>query len=96
MSAAENPPNEVNNPLATKLSVALLAGGPDEGALFLRRQRAAHVARMRDHTQTKRAAGATLTQVLAADYALSHLDADVRWIDDALARLGEITREVTP
>lgn len=96
MSAAEHPPSEVNNPLATKLNVALVAGGPEEGALFLRRQRSAHTARMRDHTQTKRAADATLTQVLAADYALSHLDADVRWIDDALARLGEITQEVTP
>lgn len=28
-------------------------------------------------------------QVLAADYALQHLDADLRWIETALARMKE-------
>lgn len=95
MSTADEPPGEVNNPLATKLTVALVAGGPEEGRLFLRRQRAAHTARLRAHTQAKRAAGRSLSEVLAADYAIGHLDADVRWIDDALARLDDITTEVT-
>ncbi len=95
MSTADDPPGEVANPLAVKLNVALVAGGADEARHFLRSQRAAHVARMRAHTQAKRTPGRSLTEVLAADYALSHLDADVRWIDDALARLSDIEAEVT-
>jgi hypothetical protein len=29
--------------------------------------------------------------VLAADYALQHLDADLRWIETALARMREVS-----
>jgi hypothetical protein len=42
---------------------------------------------MRELTATK-ASGAP-AQVLAADYALQHLDADLRWIETALSRLKE-------
>ena len=64
--------------------VAVAGRGADR---YLVRQRAAHLARMRELTATK-ASGAP-TQVLAADYALQHLDADLRWIETALSRLKE-------
>ncbi|WP_420795259.1 hypothetical protein [Janibacter hoylei] len=68
-------------------------GGPDAAATYLRRQRAAHLERMRSLTRDKREAKGDLHRVLAADYALSHLDADVRWMEDALERVHDLEGE---
>lgn len=87
---AEGPPEHVANPLGTKVGVALLTGGPEAARDYLRDQRAAHTQRMRELTRDKRTADGDLERVLAADYALSHLDADVRWMEDALARLDDL------
>ncbi|TMR89468.1 PadR family transcriptional regulator [Nonomuraea basaltis] len=62
-----------------------VAGKAADG--YLLRQREAHLARMRELTAEK-ASGAP-AQVLAADYALQHLDADLRWMETALARMKE-------
>ncbi|MFI6921845.1 PadR family transcriptional regulator [Nonomuraea spiralis] len=62
-----------------------VAGKAADG--YLVRQREAHLARMRELTAEK-ASGAP-AQVLAADYALQHLDADLRWIETALERMKE-------
>ncbi|MDX3074549.1 PadR family transcriptional regulator [Streptomyces sp. NPDC088354] len=74
---------------------AIIASGHGDPADFLRAQRAAHLARMRELTAVKTAPGAPLSAVLSADYALTHLDADLRWMDNAAQRLGALTEEVT-
>jgi hypothetical protein len=50
--------------------------------------------RMRELTALKTAPDADLSTVLAADYALAHLDADVRWMTTTSARIDTLTAEV--
>ena len=50
--------------------------------------------RMRELTALKAAPGADLSTVLSADYALVHLDADVRWMTTTTARIDTLTAEV--
>ncbi len=83
----------VANPLAIKVTLALLVADADAASSYLNRQRAAHLQQMREHTRTKTTPGAPITRVLAADYALNHLDADLRWIDTALARVTALAEE---
>ncbi|GAA3471514.1 PadR family transcriptional regulator [Nonomuraea roseola] len=86
----EPPAPHVASPLFARVVVATLAGGGADG--YLLRQRAAHLARMRELTLRK--ADGTPAQVLAADYALQHLDADLRWIETAIARLADLKEEI--
>jgi DNA-binding PadR family transcriptional regulator len=86
------------NEIFAKVVVALLAGeatGTGDPDGYLRAQRAAHLARMRELTAVKSAPGASLSAVLSADYALTHLDADLRWMENAAQRLGALAEEVT-
>lgn len=87
---ADGPGEHVANPLATKVAVALLLDGEEGARTFLRKQRTAHLERMRELTKERREAKGDLHRVLAADYALSHLDADVRWMEDALERVHDL------
>ncbi|NEA52099.1 PadR family transcriptional regulator [Streptomyces sp. SID10815] len=85
----------VTNEIFAKVVVAILTGG--DPAAHLRAQRAAHLARMRELTALKTAPDASLATVLAADYALHHLDADLRWMtttQDRLTSLTALTAEV--
>ncbi|MDX3645035.1 PadR family transcriptional regulator [Streptomyces sp. MB09-02B] len=82
----------VTNEIFAKLVVSILADG--DPAAYLRGQRTAHMARMRELTAVKTAPGADLSTVLAADYALNHLDADLRWMNTTAARLTTLTAEV--
>lgn len=91
----EPPSPFVANPLAVKVTLAVLTSGEQAARAYLRRQRTAHLERMRDYTRLKTTADASLAQVLAADYALEHLDADLRWIDNALTRATAFTEEIT-
>jgi hypothetical protein len=52
---------------------------------YLDVQRAAHLRRMRELTDTKRHGG--LVDALLADHGLFHLESDLRWIDLTAARL---------
>ncbi|CAM5741603.1 hypothetical protein SHIRM173S_07848 [Streptomyces hirsutus] len=80
----------VTNEIFAKVVVSILSGG--DPAAYLRAQRAAHMGRMRELTAVKSAAGAGLATVLSADYALNHLDADLRWITTtAVLRLTTLT-----
>ncbi|MEW2566904.1 PadR family transcriptional regulator [Streptomyces sp. NPDC047070] len=69
---------------------------PADPARYLIAQRAAHMTRMRELTALKTAPGADLATVLSADYALNHLDADLRWMTTTAARLTPLTAEVDP
>ena len=64
------------------------------GNILKAAQRAAHMERMRELTAVKTAKGADLATVLSADYALNHLDADLRWMTTTAARLTTLTAEV--
>ncbi|MEV0622380.1 PadR family transcriptional regulator [Nonomuraea sp. NPDC050404] len=82
LNTVDAPAPYVASPLFARVAVA----GKDADA-YLVRQREAHLTRMRELTATKVAG--TPAEVLAADYALQHLDADLRWIETALTRLKE-------
>ena len=76
--------------LFTKVVLALMLQRPAES--YLDAQRAAHVQRMRELTEIKRAGG--LMDALLADHGLFHLEADLRWIDVTSARLSALAETV--
>ena len=55
-------------------------------------QRSAHLARMRELTALRRTAA--LPVALLADYALFHLEADLRWIELTAARAADLAGEL--
>jgi DNA-binding PadR family transcriptional regulator len=76
--------------LFVKVVTAILLDKDAE--VFLDSQRAAHLQRMRELTALRRAGD--LQQALRADYALFHLEADLRWIDLTSARLKNLAEEI--
>ncbi len=71
------------------VTAILLDKEPD---IYLDAQRTAHLARMRELTAIRRAGD--LAQALRADYALFHLEADLRWIDVTSTRLQKLAKEI--
>lgn len=69
--------------LYNRVAVALLSGRPPEQVLD--GQRDSHLARMRELQRRRR--DAADAELLAVTYELAHLDADLRWIEDAGRRL---------
>jgi DNA-binding PadR family transcriptional regulator len=59
---------------------------------FLDAQRSAHLQKMRELTKLRREGD--LSQALRADYALFHLEADLRWIDVTASRIEALTKEL--
>ncbi|MFC7218978.1 PadR family transcriptional regulator [Streptomyces polyrhachis] len=84
----------VANDIFAKVVVAILAGPQGASGAYLQAQRAAHMARMRELTHIKTAPGAPLSSVLSADYALAHLDADLRWMESTAQRISTLEKEV--
>jgi DNA-binding PadR family transcriptional regulator len=76
--------------LFAKVVLALMLGRPAER--YLDAQRSAHLQRMRELTEVKRAGG--MADALLADHGLFHLEADLRWIDVTAARLDALTEVV--
>jgi DNA-binding PadR family transcriptional regulator len=76
--------------LFSKVVLALMLDRPADD--YLDRQRASHLARMRQLTEIKRSG--ELMDALLADHALFHLEADLRWIDLTGARLGALAEAV--
>ena len=76
--------------LFAKVTLALMLGKPAEP--YLNAQRAAHIRRMQELTEIRRTG--PLVDVLLADHALFHLEADLRWIDLTSARLAELAEVV--
>jgi DNA-binding PadR family transcriptional regulator len=95
LGSVEPPAPYLTDALFVKVMVALLAE-PDDGAArgYLVAQRAAHTARMRELTAVKSDPAAGLGEVVAADYALGHLSADLTWMQTTLARLGQLRTEL--
>lgn len=69
--------------LFTRISIALLSGRDAEDVLTAQCQ--SHMVRMRELTSRRR--GAEPALLLQLDYELTHLDADLRWIQEAGQRL---------
>jgi len=74
----------------TKVITAILVDASPNDYLDI--QRATHITRMRELIEQRRKND--LPQLLQADYALFHLEADLRWIDSTAARLDELIKEV--
>jgi DNA-binding PadR family transcriptional regulator len=69
--------------LFARISIALLSGRDAQDVLTA--QRESHMVRMRELTARRR--GAEPALLLQLDYELTHLDADLRWIQEAGQRL---------
>jgi hypothetical protein len=76
--------------LFAKVVLSLMLGRPAERYLDI--QRAAHLQRMRELTETKRTG--TPVEALLADHGLFHLEADLHWIDLTAVRLGALAEVV--
>ncbi len=90
LSQPEPPAPHLQTVLFTKVALALMSGRPATELLDV--QRRAHLARMRELTALK--AGGDLATTLIADYALFHLEADLRWLELTAARLDKLAKEV--
>jgi len=95
LSAVEPPAPYVTSELFSKVVVALLAADAGRARDYLVAQRAAHVSRMRELTTAKSEPEASVGDVIAADYAIGHLEADLRWLQTTLTRVADMQKEVT-
>lgn len=75
--------------LFVRVSIALLSGRDAQEVLVA--QRHSHMERMRELTARRR--GAEPAQLLHLDYELAHLDADLRWIQEAGQRLDALREQ---
>lgn len=94
LAEVEPPAPYVTSTLFSKVVVSVLVTGADRARDYLVAQRAAHTVRMRELTAVKTASGAAPGEIVAADYALAHLDADLRWLTTTLQRVTDLDREV--
>jgi DNA-binding PadR family transcriptional regulator len=85
------PEPDLQSELFAKVVLALMLGRPADKYLDV--QRAAHLQRMREVTAGRESNG--LAGTLVADYALFHLEADLRWIDLTAAMLGPLAKEIS-
>lgn len=76
--------------LYAKVVVALVAGLAVQELIDA--QRASHLQRMRELTDVRRTGN--LADALLADYALFHLEADLRWLDLTGARIAQLEEQV--
>ncbi|MEV0699722.1 PadR family transcriptional regulator [Saccharopolyspora sp. NPDC050389] len=91
LSTPEKPVAELHNTLYAKVVLAVRSGR--DATEVLDRQRGAHLARMRELTRRK--AEAEPGEQLVHDYALFHLEADLRWLELAVTRLEPLAQEVS-
>lgn len=90
LSEPEPAQSPIQSELFLKISFGLLSGRPVKRLLDA--QRRTHLARMKELTQLKEH-GSEAEKVLA-DYALFHLEADLRWIDHTATRLSPLRADL--
>lgn len=90
LRAPEEAEPYVRSVLFAKVVMALMSGRPADR--FLQAQRAEHEGRMRELTRLK--SDGDLATTVLADYALFHLEADLKWIDLTEARLSTLRKEI--
>ncbi|MEV0849931.1 PadR family transcriptional regulator [Streptomyces sp. NPDC049954] len=91
LATPEKPEPYLQSTLYTKVVLALLTGRDARDVMDV--QRAEHLRLMRSLTERKRSG--ELADQLICDHALFHLEADLRWLELATARLGKLARQVT-
>lgn len=89
MHTPEPPSTYAASTLLTKVTLALMSGRDADAVLD--RQRAVHLERMRELTVARGTAGTP--DLLALTYELAHLDADLRWIEEAGDRINGLGDE---
>ena len=92
LATPEPPEQYLQSVVYAKVVVALSSGRSAQAVLDAQRDR--HVDAMRELTREKERSD--LTGVVRADFALLHLDADIRWIDLTLSRLARLGEELRP
>ncbi|RCW46148.1 PadR family transcriptional regulator [Halopolyspora algeriensis] len=92
LSTSEKPVADLHNTLFTKVVLAVLSGR--DAHQVLDAQRRAHMDVMRDLTRRKSKADPTAQ--LVHDFSLFHLEADLRWLELAVSRLEQLTKEIAP
>ena len=92
LATPEAPEDYLQSVVYAKVVVALSSGRSAQQVLDTQRDR--HVSAMRELTRDKEQAD--LAGVVRADFALAHLDADIRWIDLTLSRLARLGKELRP
>lgn len=90
LAEAEPADPYLQNVLFAKVVLALMSGRDAPAVLDGQRNR--HLAEMQALTRAKH--DADLPTTLRADFALFHLDADLRWIDLTVARLDRVREEL--
>ncbi|MGW8378772.1 PadR family transcriptional regulator [Streptomyces sp. ODS28] len=90
LTSPEKPEPYLQSTLYTKVVLALLTGRDAESMLDV--QRSEHLRLMRDLTRRKQSGD--LADQLICDHALFHLEADLRWLELATARLDKLADEV--
>ena len=90
LAEPEKPEAYLQSALYAKVVLALLTGRP--AAELLDTQRAEHLRAMRELTRRK--LDGDLRDQLICDHALFHLEADLRWLELAAARLERLREEV--
>lgn len=94
LAQIETPAQHLSSALIAKVVVALLVADTDEARNYLTEQRRAHTARLRELTALKTNPAAPIGDVVAADFAIAHIDADLRWMQTTLDRVADLHREV--
>jgi DNA-binding PadR family transcriptional regulator len=92
LDTTEEPGSYAADELVRKTVTALHAG--HDATAFLARQREVHLTAMRRLTTELRDAKTTGAQI-AIDHALAHLDAELRWLEDARERVRRARAEAT-
>jgi DNA-binding PadR family transcriptional regulator len=90
LDEVEPPAPYVASALLAKVVVALLVADADRARSYLVAQRQAHAARLRELTAIKTDPAASFGDVIAADFAIAHLDADLRWLRTTLDRVAHL------
>ncbi len=90
LETPEEPVPQLQATIYMKTVLAILQDG--DAAPYLDNQRRSHIARMRELTNQRR--NSIFADMLLIDYAIFHLEADLRWIDLTSSRLDKLKEEI--
>ncbi|WP_410814956.1 PadR family transcriptional regulator [Micromonospora sp. 067-2] len=85
LNAVEPPATSYSDALPTKLACLRMVA-PSQYTTYLAAQQTAHQARLQELTALRRRPHLTLTDTIAADYAIAHMEADLSWLRHQLNR----------